>query len=123
MIRLPGSGNIARLRKPSLFALAATSNGVPNPLSYEVMRLQASPPAASEDERIEAVRQNGRGYVEVAALCLIEPRLKLVGEPGEGEISPEDLADFDLWWIYNVWVEGAAADVAPFRVAERVAGS
>jgi hypothetical protein len=123
LIRLPGSGNVARLRRPSLTAMAATTNGVPNPLSHEVMRLLASAPAATEAERIENVKRNSRGMVEVAALCLVEPRLRLVGDPLEGEIAPEDLSDYDLSFLYYTWVEGAASDVAPFRVvAERLAG-
>lgn len=122
LVTLPGSGNIARLRKPSLTALAGTSNGVPNPLSSEVLRLMAAPPPKTDEERLTNVKRNSRAMVEVARLCLVEPKLKIDGEPGEGEIGPGDLANMDYSFIYYIWVEGSAADAEPFRV-DRGAGA
>lgn len=123
LVRLPGSGNVARLRRPTLTALAATTNGVPNPLSDAVMRLLAAAPPKTEGERMAAFRTNNRGMLEVAALCFVEPVLVLDREPDPeaGEIGPLDLTDLDISWLYFSWVEGDAASVAPFRVAEEPA--
>ncbi len=118
LFRLPGCGHVARLRRPSLTALAATSNGVPNALAAAVLRLLAAPPAKTDDERVGNVKRNSQGYLEVAALCLVEPRLQLKGEPGEGEIGPQDLSDLDYAWIYHTFVEGAATESAIFRLDE-----
>ncbi len=145
LIRLPGSGNVARMVRPNLLALASTSNGVPNPLSARVLRLMAAPPARDDKERVENVKRNALACLEIAALCLIEPRLVFGWrcanghrsvehpetcptckatdwtpiDPGEGEIGPQDLTNLDLSWIYYGWVEGAASEVAPFRVGDR----
>lgn len=118
---LPGSGNVARLIRPSLTALVGVTNGVPNPLSKEVMRLlAAAPPGKAEEALFANIRNNSRAYMEIARMCLVEPRLALDKEPNyeRGEIGPNDLADLDYAWIYHSFVEGAAADAAPFRVAE-----
>ena len=117
LIRLPGCGHVARLKRPSLTALAGTTNGVPNPLSPAVLRLIAGRPTTTLEERIENVKSNSRAFMEVAALCLIEPRLVLDGEPGPGEIGPQDLSDTDYTWIYYTYVEGVASEVVPFRLA------
>lgn len=117
LIRLPGSGNVARLIRPSLIALAATQNGVPNPLTAEVQKfLSGNAPPKSDGERWQLYQRNARAYMEVAALCLKEPRLRLDGAPGEDEIGPGDLADLDYTWIYHNWLEGTAADAVQFRV-------
>src|SRR5215470_5350014 len=77
LIRLPGCGHVARLRRPNLTVLAATTNGVPNPLTPSIMHLLSSPPALDNAARIENVKRNSRAYLEVAVLCLVEPRLRL----------------------------------------------
>lgn len=118
LIRLPGSGNVARLIRPPLAHLVLSSNGVPNPLSRNVQKLLAgTPPPKDEHARWANYQANVRGMQELAALCLLEPKLRLDGPPGEGEIGPEDLADLDYTFIVYTWVEGAAEQVAPFRVA------
>lgn len=121
LVRLPGCGNIARLRRPSLTALAATTNGVPNPLSDAVIKLLTATPAKSDSERLAAFLSNNRGMLEVAALCFISPVLVLDRAPNyeAGEIGPHDLTDLDISWIYFSWVEGDAAGVMPFRVSEK----
>jgi hypothetical protein len=118
LIRLPGSGNVARLIRPPLAQMVLSSNGVPNPLSRDVQRLLAgSAPPKDEAGRWANYQANVRGMQELAALCLVEPKLRLDGPPGEGEIGPEDLSDLDYTFIVYTWVEGAAEAVAPFRVA------
>ena len=118
LIKLPGSGNVARLIRPPLASMVLTNHGAPNPLSRDVQRLlSGTPPPKDEQERWKNYQQNMRGLQELAALCLAEPKLKLDGPPGEGEIGPDDLTDLDYTFIWYTWVEGAADGVAPFRVA------
>lgn len=117
LYRLPGSGNVVRLRRPGLTALAANVGHIPNPLSREVLRLMsAAETPTSEDAKIEAFQRSARAYVEVAALCFVEPRIALEGEPGEGEISPADVPDQDLVWCYWTFLEGDAVVAGAFRV-------
>lgn len=117
LIRLPGSGNIARLIRPPLASMVLSSNGVPNPLSRDVQRLLAgTAPPKDEAARWTNYQANMRGMQELAALCFVEPKLRLDGPPGEGEIGPDDLTDLDYTFIVYTWVEGAAESVAPFRV-------
>lgn len=124
LIRLPGSGNVARLVRPSLTTMALTNGGVPNPLSSVVQRFIAGSagltPARDAAEQWEIYKKNTRALQEIAVLCLAEPKLALDRPPSEGEIGPEDLTDLDYSWIYYTWLEGAAENVAPFRVAQRV---
>jgi hypothetical protein len=118
LIRLPGSGNVARLIRPPLASMALSSNGVPNPLSRDVQRLLAgTAPPKDEDARWRNYQANMRGMQEIAQLCLKEPILRLDGPPQEGEIGPDDLTDLDYTFLVYTWVEGAAEAVAPFRVA------
>lgn len=119
LIKLPGSGNVARLVRPPLASMVLTNHGAPNPLSRDVQRLlSGTAPPKDEQERWKNYQQNMRGMQELAALCLVEPRLRLDGEPQDGEIGPDDLTDLDYTFITYTWVEGAAESVAPFRVAE-----
>jgi len=121
LIRLPGSGNVARLVRPPLAQMVLSSNGVPNPLSRDVQKLLAgAPPPKDEAGRWANYQANTRGMQELAALCLVEPKLRLDGPPQEGEIGPEDLTDYDYTFIVYTWVEGAAEQVAPFRVTQEL---
>lgn len=121
LIRLPGSGNVARLIRPPLASMVLSSNGVPNPLSRNVQKLlSGTPPPKDDAARWENYQANMRGMQELAALCLVEPKLRLDAPPGEGEIGPDDLTDLDYTFIVYTWVEGAAESVAPFRVAQEL---
>lgn len=121
---LPGSGHIARLRRPSLTALAAEAGEIPNPLSIEVMRFLAHADEIggltrpTEAQLIVAYEKNARAFVEIAALAFVEPKLILDRDPDydAGEIAPSDVADLDYVWITGRLVEGQAADLASFRV-------
>lgn len=120
LIKLPGSGNVARLVRPPLSKLALTSGGAPNPLSRAVQSFLASregvTPLRDDADRWESYKKNTRALQEIAALCLAEPKLALDRPPNDDEIGPEDLTDLDYGWIYYTWLEGAAATIAPFRV-------
>lgn len=119
LYRLPGSGNVVRLRRPGLTALAANVGHIPNPLAREVLRLMsAAGEPQTEDDRIESFQKSARAYVEVAALCFVEPRIVLDGEPNyeAGEIAASDVPDQDLVWLYWQFLEADADRSAPFRV-------
>jgi hypothetical protein len=113
---LPGCGHVARLRRPSLTALAAATGGMPNPLSEKLIQLAMGRRASSDEQALEYYRRNSRAYLEAAALCFVEPRLVLDREPQEGEIGADDLTDLDYTWLYHSFITGGDHDVAPFRV-------
>lgn len=118
---LPGSGNIARLRRPSLTAMAVEAGHLPNPLAAEIMDLltQRSDPLAqpTPEEQIESFKQNGRAFIKIAQLCFVDPPLVLDRAPNyeAGEIGPGDVPDADYIWIANTLVEGEAAQLLPLR--------
>lgn len=119
---LPGSGLIARLRHPPLTAMAAKVGMIPNPLAEEVLRFLSIDTLAEDDAaKIARFQRNSRVFIEIASLAFVEPRLVLDRPPDyeQGEIGPLDLADADYTWVYFELVGGKAADLAPFRVAER----
>lgn len=121
LYELPGSGNVARMRRPSLTAMAVDAGHLPNPLATEIMHLlaQRNDPLAqpTPEEQIEAFKQNGRAFIKLAELCFVEPRLVLDRAPNyeEGEIGPGDVPDADYVWIANTLVEGDAAALLPLR--------
>lgn len=120
LYRLPGSGHVARLRRPSLMALATRPGVIPNPLGDAVLRFLATTPDAKTDaQQIDAYRTNARAFEEIAALCLVEPHLILDRTPNydAGEIGTDDLSDRDYSFIVFTLTQGAASDVAPFRLA------
>lgn len=121
LYELPGSGNIARMRRPSLTAMAVEAGHLPNPLASEIMQLfaQRGDPLAqpTPEEQIEAFKQNGLAYIKIAELCFVEPRLVLDRAPNyeAGEIGPGDVPDADYVWIANTLVEGEAESLLPLR--------
>lgn len=120
--RLPGSGNVAKLRRPSLYAMAARGTSIPNPLSAEVMRYVTDKGDVlgerSEDERNEIYIKNAIAFVHIAVLCMVEPKLITDRTPNyeKGEIGPENLADLDYQWITFSFVEGSVERTDSFRV-------
>ncbi len=116
---LPGCGNVARLRRPSLMAMAAKGT-VPNALSNDVMKLLAvveENPTA--DRQIQIYGEQAQAFKEIAALSLVEPRLVLDREPDydKGEITADDLTDQDYVFIWR-FVQGRHEDFNPFRVSD-----
>lgn len=121
LYRLPGSGHVARLRRPSLYQLAARG-AVDSGLAAQVLkRLTAGerPGERSEADRAQTHRENVDLFLGVAALCLVEPRLILdrPADPERGEIGPEDMADADLLWLYYDFAQEGDRSVATFRVS------
>lgn len=121
--RLPGSGLIAKLRRPGLTGMITRAGHVPNPISGAVLRLLAKQddPLAkpSEDEMIAAYLDNAEAFQQIAALAFVYPRLVLDREPNraDGEIGPQHVANLDYIFIVYQLVEGYAAKLLPFQIA------
>lgn len=111
------SGNVARLKRPAVLALA--SNGH-NPVSAKVMLeiYSTKEQPKTDEEKLAQIKTNSQRYLEVLALTFIEPKLVIDREPDydAGEIGPGDLSDTDLLWVYWTFVEGDAKATAAFRV-------
>jgi hypothetical protein len=111
------SGNVARLKRPAVLALAAKGH---NPVSQAVMLelydRKAQP--ATDVEKLAQITANSQKYLEVLALAFVEPKLVIDRDPDydAGEIGPHDLDDGDLLWIYWTFIEGVAAHFAQFRL-------
>ena len=121
LYRLPGSGNVARLRRPSLHAMAARVGQIPNPLSAEIMQFLAvsnTDGISTPEQQIESYHRNVTAYLHMAQLVFVEPRFILEGEPDykKGEIGPNDLVDIDYLWIWGTLIYGGADELRPFRV-------
>lgn len=122
LYRLPGSGHVARLRRPALIALASKIGHIPNPLAAEVIRLLATTePTDTPEQQIAAFEKNAPAFVRVAQAAFVEPRMVTDRDPDyeAGEIGPQDITDTDYLWIYYSLAEGGAADVAMFRVTDQ----
>lgn len=119
LYRLPGSGHIARLRRPSLYALLTQASEVPNAFSADLTRLLAQPVAYDDQEKAQRIRQNARAFQEAAALCFVEPKLILDRHPerSHGEIGPGQLADQDYLWLFYAFIEGESSGVESFRIS------
>lgn len=117
LYRLPGCGHVARLRRPSLVALAA-GPGIPNPI-LRLLALEGITERSSEAEKLSAYQKQALAFVQVAQLAFVEPRLVIDRAPdvAASEIGPEHLTDRDLIWIYYDLVGGSAASVVPFRLS------
>jgi len=121
LYRLPGSGHVARLRRPSLMALAARAGDIPNPLADEVIKLLAGGAGSAmtetdETKRMQLFREHARAMVEVARLSFVEPRIADTPDYEAGEIAPEDLHDRDIMFCYFELAQGEAAALADFRL-------
>lgn len=101
------SGMEAKLQMPNLYAILATVGAVPSQAMIEVLNLLDQDgvvlPAADQAQKFLRIRTQIRGMYALASYILVEPRLVLDREPGEGEIGPSDLALNDvegLYWRY-----------------------
>lgn len=78
---LPGNGEYALLRRPSLMALAARSGHIPNPLSAEVLRWLANNSSdpyrsnVSPAEAIDQYKKNSAAFVAIAQECFLDPKI------------------------------------------------
>lgn len=94
-----------KLAAPNMYAIFAKAGGggAPNPALASIYQLlEGSEALQSMDllQKYSALNAHYRGLYEIAALCLVEPKMRLEGTPGEGEIGPDDLCWNDLFAIY-----------------------
>lgn len=125
---LPGSGHIARLVRPSLMALAVKAGQVPNTLSDAVIKFLIASDSdlhKTDEEKIASYRQNVRAYFEVAALCMVSPRLVLDRDPNydADEVGPEAMHDRDIIWLYYDFTQGSSAARLAFRAPDDAGGA
>lgn len=116
------SGLVVTLKMPPFYQMLTTSRGVPNPAVAAVLALLAGEghdEAVNEMERLKALKARMRGLYEVAAMCMVTPKVRLDlkdGEqPHEGEISPDDLGIADLEHIYFGFFRNGAGFAARSR--------
>ena len=108
-------GRVVKLSMPNIYKLL-TGSGVPNPALAGILRLldgEGALAAPSETQLLHGARDRLRGLMEIAALCLVEPKLRLDGEPGEGEIGPPDLAFGDYELIYYSFFRSDPLSISP----------
>lgn len=120
LLRLPGSGKWARLRKVPMMAMIAFAGKSPNVLADEVLRFNAvstNGSRQSPQEQIAQYKANVQAFIRMAAMCFVAPKLVLEGEPDRAanEIGPFDVVDIDYRWIYFTFLQGEDAELAPFR--------
>jgi hypothetical protein len=98
------SGRVVRLALPDLWAIVSQVGRIPNPIVMAVLDLLirdgAYTPEQAQADLYLRKREELLGMYAACALCMVEPRLALGREPGEGEISPRDLAHGDAEVIY-----------------------
>lgn len=97
-------GRVVSLAMPDMYTILATNGRAPNPGMGAVLRLLEGAGALEQQnllQRLNGLAEYYRGLYEVAALCLVAPRLRLDGgEAGSDEITPRDLAFNDVQQIY-----------------------
>lgn len=126
LYKLPGSGRVMRLRKPSLMAMSVKAGYVPNPLQNEVLRFMAEVDQSnsyardpqSEAKQVEHYKKRVAAFLHIVVLAAVEPEVVLDGKAdyGAGQINITDIPDRDIMWIVFSLVEGEALPIdAPFR--------
>ena len=103
---LPDSGNVALLRRPSVLEMLRKGE-IPNPLLDAALQAAQGEPLSDYGEAAEFLSV-------MVASAFVEPRCLLDGEPGDGEIALEWLADKDRQYVL-AWVQEGLAGLAPFR--------
>jgi hypothetical protein len=121
--KMPTSDEPALLRRPGLQAMVGRAGSVPNPLTAEIMRFLAVErdplKEYTEQEKMAMYERNSQAFVQLAAMCFVEPRVVLdrpADELVDGEIAPEWIPDYDLAWLVFSFIEGEAASLAKFRI-------
>lgn len=113
-------GRQVQLAMPDMYTIMAgvRSGRAPNPGLAAVIRLLEGTGALESQgllQRLAALAEYYQGLYEVAALCLVSPRLRLDGgEAGADEITPRDLSFNDAQLIYyNFFRTDPPADRGP----------
>lgn len=121
---LPGSGKVAKLRRPGMMGMASEAGFIPNPLSDDILRFLADHDndalrTMTPQQRMEVFKKNTEAFIDMARLCFVEPKVAPKGRKADrsrGEINPRDILDWDYNWLVYSFVEGSLERVAPFRL-------
>lgn len=98
------SGRPVVLRMPNMYEVLCSIGNVPTLEMAGVLRLLEGSNAIAEQnllQRYGALKEYFIGLYEMARLCIASPRVRVKGEPEEGEISITDLSFGDVLAIYN----------------------
>lgn len=94
------SGRSVVLERPDLYS-ALSAGQIPNPLLAPILVLiDGGAPVLDPTQGLFRARDNFRGLVHLASLCLVQPRLVLnPAERKEGDLEPRDVPLRDLYYI------------------------
>lgn len=114
---LRGSGMEVTFQMPNLYTLILSHIKIPNPSTARILELLEGAgllSTATPAQQAAYARDTLMGAMELASLCLVEPRLVLDREPGEGEVGPEAFAHSDWGELLSIFradpYKPAAAD-------------
>jgi hypothetical protein len=106
------SGKVVTLGMPDLFKLVATDAEIPNQALVDILDLVtygAMDSGRGDDKkRLEGNRRFLMSQFQLAALCIQEPKLVLMGEAKEGDLTPSDLVPRDLRDISEFFQTGGS---------------
>jgi hypothetical protein len=116
------NGVVGHLEMPDLYAILAAVGTVPSPETARVLRLLEGTGALEQQnygQQLAGQRDFWQGMYEVAALCMVEPRLILrdtdrMGVPitrRPDDLSPRDLSLNEVQAIYYRFFLGKAAQL------------
>lgn len=116
------NGVEARLEMPDLYAILSRVGHVPSPEVARVLQLLEGTGALEQQnigQKLVGQSNFWAGMYEIAALCMVEPRLMLrdtdqMGQPVEkrpGDLSPRDVSLNDVQGIYYRFFLGKAAQI------------
>lgn len=120
---LPGSGNIAKLRRPGLIAMALKGTNIPNPLAQEIREFLAEEEAdllsrRTDEQRMERFDKNSRALGAMCRLVFMDPKIADEGKAAkDDEIELTDIPDADMAWVGHHFLEGRFSLIADFRLA------
>jgi hypothetical protein len=110
------SGKTVTLGMPDLFKLVATDAELPSQSLVDILDLVtygAMDSGRGDDKkRLEGNRRFLMSQFQLAALCIQEPKLVLMGEVKEGDLTPSDLVPRDLREISDFFQTGGSRSVS-----------
>ena len=109
------SGRTVTLTMPNLFELAATDVDIPNQALTDIVDLVVYGAMVSgtgnDKKRLDENKRFLRSQFQLAALCITEPKLILMGEATDGNLAPTDLVPRDLRDIAEFFQTGGSRSV------------
>lgn len=110
------SGRVVTLAMPDLYKLVATDAEIPSNCLTDILDLVTYGAMISgtgnDKKRLEENRRFIMSLFQVAALCIQEPKLVLMGAASEGDLTPSDLVPRDLRDIADFFQTGGSSSVS-----------